>query len=239
MPGTWEVIYFALIHSLRISRSSWRTAAGDYRRGQIWARREGGHGELAQRQMGRGRGWRHEEDSPSGKGVLGRGGLGQVAGADTGRQRASKPSPRSLSHVWLCWGIRSPPQCPLGANQLSHSWTEKGTSFPLLCLDGPSAPSLPEMMRVVCEAQAPCLAGTRQTSCEGANRARPDFRPVHQLQALSIESGEGGQGRNQAKKQLNKRGYVSRGLVNSCRPVWRCPEMQTTASGQRDTFSSA
>ena len=80
------------------AKAFWRrTAAGDYRRGQIWARREGGHGELAQRQTGRGVGWRHEEDSPSGRGVLGR----QVAGADTGRQRASKlllaPSLRSGS----------------------------------------------------------------------------------------------------------------------------------------------
>lgn len=181
----------------------------------------------------RGCGRRHEEDSPSVGGLLGRSGPGeQAAGADPGRQRANflltplltsgSAGALSLLCSALLW------------SQSSHGWTEKGTSFLLLCLDGPSAPSLPEMMQVVAEAQASSPAGTRLTSYEGTNWSKPWLLPLCTGSKLCPLGpwGEGWQGRYQAKKQLNKRGYVSRGLVNSCHTVWRHPEMPTTASGQ-------
>lgn len=81
---------------------------------------------------------------------------------------------------------------PLGS-QSSRGWTEKGTSFPLFCLDGPSAPSLPEMMQVVAEAQAPSPAGTRLTSCERTNwKEAPGFSHCALAPSLSIGSMAGG-----------------------------------------------
>ena len=178
-------------------------------------------------------------DSPS-AGALGRSEPGeQAAGADPGRQWAYFVLPPLLTSGSA--GALRPLCSALLGSQSSRGWTEKGTSFPLFCLDGPSAPSLPEMMQVVAEAQAPSPAGTRLTSCERTNWSKPRLLPLCTGSKL-CPSGpwrEGWQGRNQAKKQLNKRGYVSRGLVNSCYPIWRHPEMPTAASGQRDTFYSA
>lgn len=172
--------------------------------------------------------------------ALGRSGPGeQAAGADPERQWVNFLLPPLLTSGSA--GALCPLCSALLGSQSSCGWTEKGTSIPLLCLDGPSAPSLPEMMQVVAEAQAPSPAGTRLTSCEGTNWSKPRLPQLCTGSKLCSLGpwGEGWQGRNQAKKQLNKRGYVSRGLVNSCHPVWRHPEMPTTASGQRDTFYSA
>lgn len=90
----------------------------------------------------------------------------------------------------------------------------------------PSAPSLTETTQVASESQAPCPAGAQLTSCEGINRSNPSILPCVPSPSCPSRSAGWGQGRNQAKKQLDKRGYVNRDLVNSCHPVWRCQRCQ-------------
>lgn len=118
----------------------------------------------------------HEDDRLSQGGDAGERLAGKQAGADPGRQQV---------RLFLA----PSPQGPLRgayeetAGQRGQSWREKGT-HPAASPGGPSGPSLPELVQVVSEAQAPCPAGTRLTSCEGANSSNPSFPPVHYLQVV-------------------------------------------------------
>lgn len=135
-------------------------------RGHIWASPEGGHQEQVWRQKGVGGLWQGREDGGvSGGGGAGRGELGSRKLSQL-REMDSKPlllSSLCLCLMWLCWGRRSSPQCPLGepvrrwAGQCSYTWTKKGLSIPRLCLNAHLPP--------------PCL-----TWCRGCRQLRHHAR---------------------------------------------------------------